>query len=180
MANQAAVLACIGAAALSVFFPRTVQATEPVLYVQYGTTGRSGGHSQGLGVTLPWRSWQYTLWGGVVRGHWDIWTARWHAKRHGSIPVIGASPVLRWQNGTSPWFIQAGLGISLGTSHRYATQHKQFSTRFNFASHIGGGRAFGAQQQHEWLLRLEHHSNASIKSPNPGENFLQLRYGYRF
>ena len=30
------------------------------------------------------------------------------------------------------------------------------------------------------ILRVEHTSNASIKKPNPGENFVQLRYGYTF
>jgi len=76
--------------------------------------------------------------------------------------------------------MQAGLGLSLALNRRYATQRNRFSTRYNFASHIGAGRTFGTQRQHEVLLRVEHHSNASIKRPNPGENFLQLRYTWRF
>ena len=45
---------------------------------------------------------------------------------------------------------------------------------------MGGGRNFGARQEHELVLRVEHFSNAGIKHPNPGENFAQLRYTYRF
>jgi hypothetical protein len=41
------------------------------------------------------------------------------------------------------------------------------------------GRMFGAERQHELVLRLEHFSNAGIDHPNPGENFVQLRYAHR-
>jgi len=29
-------------------------------------------------------------------------------------------------------------------------------------------------------LRIQHSSNASLKKPNPGQNFLQLRYARHF
>jgi hypothetical protein len=29
-------------------------------------------------------------------------------------------------------------------------------------------------------LRIQHSSNASLKHPNPGQNFLQLRYARHF
>jgi len=29
-----------------------------------------------------------------------------------------------------------------------------------------------------WMLRVQHISNARIKRPNPGGNFVQLRYAY--
>jgi lipid A 3-O-deacylase len=38
----------------------------------------------------------------------------------------------------------------------------------------------GQQRQHELQLRLEHVSNAGIKEPNPGANFVQLRYALHF
>jgi len=161
---------------------QTAQAAGPALYVQYGA-GQHSVSSWNLGINLPWRNWQYALRGGVVAGHWDVWGGRWHAPLHGSHRntwVIGASPVLRWQGSGSLWFAQAGLGVSWAINQLHTSDRKRFSTRYNFASHIGAGRAFGAQRQHEWLLRLEHHSNANIKRPNPGEDFLQFRYAYRF
>lgn len=45
---------------------------------------------------------------------------------------------------------------------------------------LGLGVSLGAQRQHELLLRLQHVSNAGLKQPNPGLNFLQLRYALHF
>jgi lipid A 3-O-deacylase len=63
----------------------------------------------------------------------------------------------------------------------YETPRKRFSTRWNFYDMVGVGHTYGGpQERHEVGLRLVHTSNAGIKNPNPGENFLQLRYAYRF
>jgi len=170
--------ACIWAA------PQLAQAQS--LYVQYGAAERNA-YSVTLGAQWPWQHWQYPLGGGgVLGGHWDLSLGRWHAPLKNGRPskdtwVLAAAPVLRWRGAAeSHWFMQAGLGLSLAMNRRYTTQRNRFSTRYNFASHIGAGRTFGTQRQHEMLLRVEHHSNASIKRPNPGENFLQLRYAWRF
>nr|WP_311732042.1 acyloxyacyl hydrolase [Variovorax paradoxus] len=53
-------------------------------------------------------------------------------------------------------------------------------TRFQFTEQLGIGRNFGAQGEHELSLRLRHFSNAGIRKPNPGENFVRVRYLYRF
>jgi lipid A 3-O-deacylase len=94
---------------------------------------------------------------------------------------LALTPVLRWRfdGGASPWFAEAGVGLSV-TSSLYETAGKRFSTRFNFGNHLGAGRNFGARREHEVVLRVEHFSNAGIKHPNPGENFFQVRYAYRF
>ena len=85
-----------------------------------------------------------------------------------------------WPGGLgAAWFVEGGIGAVLA-NRRYSTPSKTFSTRWNFASHLGVGVRLGAQQQHEWLLRVQHVSNASLKKPNPGENFLQLRYALHF
>lgn len=74
---------------------------------------------------------------------------------------------------------ETGVGLT-ATSSRYRTRQKSFSTSFNFSTHLAVGRSFGAQREHGIALRLKHFSNAGIKHPNPGENFLQLRYARRF
>ena len=33
---------------------------------------------------------------------------------------------------------------------------------------------------HELALRVQHYSNAGIRHPNPGENFVQLRGSFAF
>ena len=62
----------------------------------------------------------------------------------------------------------------------YRTADKQFSTHCNFASVAAVGRSFGPQRRQELSLRFFHVSNADLKKPNPGENFLQLRYAAMF
>lgn len=157
---------------------------SPSMYLQYGAA-EHGADSATLGVTLPWRDWRRALWGGQLTGYWDLWAGRWSAPFEGrdrGTWVIGAKPTLRWRpdGGQSPWFGEAGVGLSWAVQRRYITDHKEFPTRYNFATHLGVGYQFGAQRQHELVLRLEHHSNAGIKKPNPGENFLQLRYAHHF
>ena len=62
----------------------------------------------------------------------------------------------------------------------YRSADKRFSTKFNFGDHLAVGRTFGDRGQHDVGLRFQHFSHAGIKEPNPGENFLQLRYARRF
>lgn len=157
---------------------------SPSMYLQYAVAEHSA-ESGTIGVTLPWRDWQRTLWGGQLTGYWDLWAGRWSAPLQGSHRgtwVIGVNPTLRWRGdgGQSPWFAEAGVGLSWALNRRYVTDDKQFPTRYNFATHLGLGYMFGDRRQHELVLRLEHHSNAGIKKPNPGENFLQLRYARHF
>ena len=63
---------------------------------------------------------------------------------------------------------------------RYRNGSREFSTNFNFGDHVGVGRRFGDHGEHELSLRVQHFSNAGIKDPNPGQNFLQVRYAHWF
>lgn len=91
------------------------------------------------------------------------------------MPVLRFSPLSH----DAAWFLEGGIGLTL-TSTVYETDRKRFSTSFNFADHVAIGRSFGASREHELMLRIEHYSNAGIKQPNPGENFIQLRYTHKF
>ena len=79
----------------------------------------------------------------------------------------------------SRWFFDLGIGFSL-TDRHYANRRREMSTRYNFASHAGAGLWLDAERRHAFVLRIQHVSNAGIKRPNPGENFLQLRYQASF
>lgn len=104
-----------------------------------------------------------------------------HASYSLTAGVLGLVPLLRYRfgQGRSGWFIEAGIGVSL-MDPIYRTSEKQFSTRFNFVDVAGVGRSFGSRRERELSLRIAHVSNADIKKPNPGENFLQLRYAVLF
>lgn len=158
-------------------------AQAPSLYLQ-GGWARHHTDAATVGATLPWRAWRMPLWGGELRGHWDIYLSRWSfdgiAGHDGSL-VLGVTPTLRLRphEGRAAWFWEVGIGGTLA-SHRYRTAEREFSTRLNFASHLGLGLHLGAQRRHELLLRMQHVSNAGLKEPNPGLNFLQLRYALHF
>jgi hypothetical protein len=95
------------------------------------------------------------------------------------VTQVGITPVLRWHPFDSArWFTEAGIGLNV-LAPLYRSTDKRFSTAFNFGDHVGIGVKFGPQFGQELSLRLQHFSNAGIKDPNPGENFLQLRYTTR-
>ena len=152
-------------------------------YLQ-GNWAEHNTHAATLGVTVPWKHWRTERWGSEIRGHWDLYASRWTydgAGDHRSSWLLGVVPSLRLRpdHGQSRWFAEVGVGVVYMTN-RYHTVHKEFSTSFNFASHIGLGYNFGNQRRHELQVRIEHISNAALKQPNPGENFIQLRYGFHF
>lgn len=145
---------------------------------------RAGTDAQALGLqwTCPWR--KQTAYGELSLMA-DVMVARWRTTPTNSLGQhfiqFGVTPSLRWQPPAfgPAWFLEAGIGANVITP-RYHRGSKRFSTEFNFGDHAGIGRHFGAQGQHEWVLRFEHFSNGGIDLPNPGENFVQLRYAYYF
>ncbi|WPG35393.1 acyloxyacyl hydrolase [Variovorax sp. EBFNA2] len=153
------------------------------LFSQFGSAHGTRTLTAGLTWDLPYR-WQ--LGPGELSSYLETSYAYWRiqaADRAGlsHLSQLALVPVLRYRpdEGSSPWFFETGVGLT-ATSSRYRTRQKSFSTSFNFSTHLAVGRSFGAQREHEIALRLEHFSNAGIKHPNPGENFLQLRYARRF
>ncbi len=177
----AALLGCASNA-----FAQTVQVdplATPSIYLQ-GARAEYGTSTWTLGTTLPWNDWRRSFFGSEVRGYWDIYASQWAGngptgRTHTT--VLGVTPSFRLtpDNGHARWFFDVGIGTTLANP-RYVTLHKEFSTRLNFATHLGIGLALGKNRQHELQLRLEHVSNGGIKKPNPGENFLQLRYALHF
>ena len=139
--------------------------------------------SLSAGLVWPW-AWRRQAAGGELTGLTEGYVSYWRAREavgRRSFAQVGVVPLVRYRfsEGRSEWFAEAGIGASL-TDRLYRTADKQFSTSFNFVDVVGAGRSFGAQRQHELGLRVVHMSNGSIKRPNPGENFLQLRYAARF
>jgi hypothetical protein len=94
------------------------------------------------------------------------------------VTQIGVTPLWRQElprTGEPQWYVEAGTGVTL-IGPAYRTVGRRFSTVLNFGTQLGVGVAFGAQREHEVSLRIEHFSNAGLREPNPGEDFLQLRY----
>ena len=156
------------------------------VYAEGGHAPHGGGGTDvlALGVMLPWTPRQPVR-GGALSFYADLYASQWRAPAAGggrrSYAQLGAIATWRYRfdEGRSPWFAEAGVGASVLDGH-YETSTRRFSTRFQFTEVLGVGRSFGARGAHEVSLRLQHFSNAGIRKPNPGENFVRLRYAFRF
>lgn len=174
---------CAGTSNYAIAADSLAEVAASALFVQGGTG--SGTHEVTVGLAWDW-SRHWSVGPGVMSGYWDVSVSRWSYRAPASrrtvwLAQLGVKPVLRWRpdDGRSPWFFEIGVGATL-TTNLYETDTKRFSTSFNFGDHLAVGRSFGDGQRHELALRAEHFSNAGIKHPNPGENFVQLRYQWRF
>lgn len=95
---------------------------------------------------------------------------------------FGVTPMFRYSLSRAErmeWFVEGGVGPHFIVP-LYRTESKRFSTSFNFQDLIGTGLRFGEDRQHELTLYIAHFSNGKIEVPNPGENYLQMRYLYNF
>jgi lipid A 3-O-deacylase len=152
------------------------------IFVEGAVADRSS-YSATAGVLWPW-SWRRESHNGELTGMTEAFISHWNARGASgrqSFTQFGVVPMFRYRgdHGRSDWFVEAGIGISV-MDRLYVTPDKQFSTRWNFVDTAGVGRSFGPERRRELSLRLTHVSNGGIKKPNPGENFLQLRYAVRF
>ena len=153
------------------------------VFLQAGTARQT--HEVSAGADWNW-GWNRTLGRGIVSGYFEAALSGWNypnlqERETTWLGQVGAIPVLRYRPGGqgSPWFVEAGVGLTFTTTV-YDTQSKRFSTRFNVGDHVALGTNFGDDRQHELALRVEHYSNAGIKEPNPGLDFVEIRYAYRF
>lgn len=158
------------------------------LYLEAGLSPDSGARTQSysLGVLLP-----SNLLAGLPRQagpltlHWNLWVSHWRVPQafggHGGQTQIGGLAAWRYAPGgpASPWFAELGLGLT-AMDGLYATPQRQFSTRWQFTEVVGLGYRFGAQRSQEISLRFQHFSNGGVKRPNPGENFVRLRWAHAF
>ncbi len=155
--------------------------TPSSMFVQAGVAEQ---HTQtySVGATWNWR-WQHQYGFGTLYGYSEASFGRWitDVGAGGSAweTQIGLTPVIRLQPANAhKWFAEIGIGVNL-ILPIYHSESKTFSTEFNFGDHLAIGRQFGSRNRHELALRLQHFSNGGIDHPNPGENFLQLRYSRR-
>lgn len=91
---------------------------------------------------------------------------------------IGVTPLILWQGANAEgWYGQAGIGAHWLSRH-YDNNGRRFSTKLQFASQVGLGFVF--ENRFKLALKLEHVSNAGLKRPNPGVNFIGVQIGTVF
>lgn len=136
-----------------------------------------------VGVVWDW-DWQLKR-RGLFTAHTELLVSRWRTHQVGGgryhLHQVALVPMLRIRPdaGAAAWFLEFGIGASYLTRD-YVTPERTFSTRWNFYDVIGAGFSFGERRRHELGLRYVHVSNGGVRQPNPGEDFLLLRYTARF
>lgn len=145
----------------------------------------SGNKTKMVRLGMQW-NWDRQWWrsnGTHLGGYWDLNFAHWRGEQYRDIPntrqsinVIGITPVLRLQNNhLKGLYGEIGIGIRLLSEH-YDNNGRQLSTKFQFSDHIGIGYVFANNL--ELGVKLQHFSNASIKKPNDGLNFISIGLRY--
>lgn len=143
-------------------------------------------HMARIGAQWDWKKKWFTDGNWLVAGYWEASAGRWNGQNSRgnshNLTDIGFTPVFRLQqktpSGLAP-YLEAGIGVHL-LSDTHINEHRRFSTAFQFGDHIGAGLRFGDKQEFDLGYRFQHLSNGSIKSPNPGINFSQIRLAYHF
>ena len=155
------------------------------MFAQAGGAADESTSAYALGANWNWNRGR-RLGRGYITGYTEASIGSWRtdaAARGGArnYSQFGVTEVLRYFPGDGPhlWFAEIGVGANYITPV-YQGEGKSFSTEFNFGDHLAVGRILGQQRLGSVALRLQHFSNGGIDAPNPGENFLQLRYTYQF
>jgi len=119
-------------------------------------------------------------------GYWELNLGYWENdspfRTNSGLTDIGFTPVFRLQpsnlSGASP-YVELGIGMHL-LSKSSVGRERRFGSMFQFGDHIGVGVRFGPKGAYDLGYRFQHLSNASIKAPNQGINFHQVRLQYHF
>lgn len=128
------------------------------------------------GLQWKWKKRWFTGGSYELGGYWDASAGAWYNDVDKTLYDFSLTPVFRYEaTGTGTPYLEAAIGFHLLSDLRIDS-NKSFSTKFQFGDHIGAGVRFGPERRYDLQLRLQHLSNGSIREPNPGINFLQLRF----
>ena len=174
------------AAALALFAAQSAHAQHG-LVDGYSVEAGGGEHVQVLRLSAQkdWNKNWFATSGYHLSGYWDANLAYWRANRWDDIAgnrknlaVVGVTPVFRWEaDDKLGLYGEAGIGASVFSSV-YTNTHRQLSTAFEFADHVGVGYVFSNKL--DLGVRLQHYSNGGIKHPNGGVNLALVRASYKF
>ncbi|HEX5791720.1 MAG TPA: acyloxyacyl hydrolase, partial [Rheinheimera sp.] len=95
--------------------------------------------------------------------------------------ALALSPVLKKQFAnwySKPVFWEFGIGVSMLTKREFAG--KDLGSHFQFEDRLGLLIELDAQNRKMLAVRYMHYSNAGLSSRNPGMDFLNIAYSWRF
>jgi lipid A 3-O-deacylase len=105
-----------------------------------------------------------------LAGYWELAAGAWD-NHDESTADVGLTPVFRIER--ESLYLEAAIGLHLVQTRISAA--RVFSTSFQFGDHLGAGMRF---DKYDFGIRLQHISNGGIRRPNPGINFLLVRFQY--
>lgn len=151
--------------------------------LQVGAGGK-GTSLAGAGIVWDW-DFQRMRRKAELTAHTEFMVNHWRGNAigggHQGVTQLVLLPSLRMRlaRGASRWFIELGIGASW-MDQEFETPRKRFGSQWNFYDMMGLGYNLDAEHRHELGFRWVHVSNAGLEHPNPGQDFLQLRYVRRF
>ena len=157
------------AALLACAFP--VHAVDSVS-AEYGT-GNHAVHLWRLGLQWKQAPFDWMQRRGHWSWYWDVSAGGFRGDT-GTVHDVGATPVFRYAKSARGPYVEGAVGFHI-LSDSHINSDLDFSTRFQFGSHLGVGYH---NARYDAQLRLQHLSNGGMRNPNPGINFLILRLQY--
>jgi lipid A 3-O-deacylase len=129
-----------------------------------------------VGLSWKWdrRWWEHGGW--HLGGYWEAQLGAWNNGR--TTNDVSLTPVFRYErsSGRVRPYAEAAIGFHVLSDLRISGR-RLFSTNFQFGDHVGFGVRAG---RHDLGIRLQHVSNGGIARPNPGINFVLVRYQHHF
>lgn len=118
---------------------------------------------------------------GALVAHWEAGLGHWNPQGHGNWTGEALVAARYEFSGQKEWmpYVEYGWGGAY-ISRLRVTDNRVFATHFQFVNRLEVGLRFGEKKENELGLAYWHYSNAGIKDPNPGADFLSLRYTRRF
>jgi len=126
-----------------------------------------------LSVTNTWRKGEPAAPDWHLVGYWEFSAGIWDNHEE-SVAEVAVTPVFRFAR--SSFYVEGAVGLHLVTTHISAA--RVFSSSFQFGDHLGAGYRFGPGKRYDLGLRVQHLSNGGLREPNPGINFLLVRFQY--
>jgi lipid A 3-O-deacylase len=127
-----------------------------------------------LSAQWHWREQRPLDEGWRLNGYWEVSVGAWESEDDSSAD-FGLTPVFRFERHGRQRvpYVEAAIGFHILSRH--ISRERQFSTNFQFGDHVGAGMRSG---KYDFGVRLQHISNGGIRHPNPGINFVLLRFQY--
>lgn len=108
---------------------------------------------------------------------WEYGEDNQHDVNH----LLAMSPILRYPLMRGQWldlYLEAGIGFALLDDSQFAG--KDVSSHCQFEDRLGFAFKFGRERKQTVSITYLHYSNAGLSKPNPGLDFVNLAYSYRF